>query len=90
MKDISISLMLFYCLTLVYCQEFQPDGNPSECNSEKIKASSPDVHCLEVDSADKCKQECNILGEKKCQGQKGHVKKWICNKQDSSILCCCE
>ena len=89
MKDISISLMLFYCLTLIYCQEFRHDG-PTECNSEKIKASSPDVHCLEVDSADKCKQECNILGERKCQGQKGHVKKWICNKQDSSILCCCE
>ena len=86
-QDISIYLLLF-SLTLVYGQ-FRHDG-PSECNSEKIKASNPNVHCLEVASTDQCKQECNILGEKKCQGQKGHVKKWICNKENSSILCCCE
>ena len=59
------------------------------CDPEEFRHAHPDVQCLELQNADQCKDECNRLGEKICQGQKGHIQKYSCTKE-TSILCCCE
>lgn len=60
---------------------------------EKILQKYPQAKCVDVDKLTECTAECEHLGEKKCQGSKGEIRKLNCkhNKgHKGSVTCCCE
>ena len=60
---------------------------------EKILSKYPKAKCLDVDSLDDCKGECEHLGEKECRGKRGEIRKLNCKHEkiiSGKATCCCE
>jgi hypothetical protein len=83
MTSLIFLAVLLVCLT---------PGSLGLCRDKIIK-SYPDAKCVDVDNRDNCKKECEHLGEEKCQGNRGEIRKLNCKHPDNKsgpFTCCCE
>ena len=84
-KNMSKSLILFLIVGVSVLEARKPKYT---CK-QKILKRYPDAVCVDVENLRDCKAECEHLGEKKCKGTRGEIRKLNC-KKDKEPTCCCE